>query len=77
MTVTLDLSRATPIQLALPNLAGLTRPALAQALIESGIVRPDKAKMRATQLWRWIHHYGVTSFEAMTDVAKETRAARY
>ena len=57
-----------------PNLVGLTRLELAQALIDSGVVRPEKAKMRAGQLWRWMHHYGVTDFEAMTDVAKETRA---
>jgi 23S rRNA (adenine2503-C2)-methyltransferase len=31
--------------------------------------------MRATQVWRWIHHYGVTDFAAMTDIAKETRSA--
>jgi 23S rRNA (adenine2503-C2)-methyltransferase len=54
---------------------GLTRAELVQALIDAEVVRPDKAKMRATQLWRWIHHYGVTDFAAMTDVAKETRAA--
>jgi 23S rRNA (adenine2503-C2)-methyltransferase len=75
--VTLDLSRA-PQALSAPalvNLAGLTRAQLVQALIDAEVVRPDKAKMRATQLWRWIHHYGVTDFAAMTDVAKETRAA--
>jgi 23S rRNA (adenine2503-C2)-methyltransferase len=74
--VTLDLSRAkTPAQPVAPNLAGLTRPELAAALIAAQVVRPEKAKMRATQLWRWIHHYGVTDFDAMTDIAKETRAA--
>jgi 23S rRNA (adenine2503-C2)-methyltransferase len=75
--VTLDLSRApqAPSAPALVNLAGLTRAELIQALIDAEVVRPDKAKMRATQLWRWIHHYGVTDFAAMTDVAKETRAA--
>ena len=76
MGVTLDLSRASagaaPIP---PNLSGLTRPQLAAALVEAGVVKPEKAKMRASQLWRWIHHYGVTDFAAMTDVAKETRAA--
>ena len=75
--MTLDLSRA-PQALsdpALVNLSGLSRAELAQALIDAGVVRPEKAKMRATQLWRWIHHYGVTDFAAMTDVAKETRAA--
>jgi 23S rRNA (adenine2503-C2)-methyltransferase len=74
--VTLDLSRsaasAAPV---LPNLSGLTRKGLVDALIAAEVVRPDKARMRANQLWRWIHHYGVTDFDAMTDVAKETRAA--
>src|SRR6185369_13716015 len=75
--VTLDLSRAPQAlsDTALVNLSGLSRAELAQALIDAGVVRPEKAKMRATQLWRWIHHYGVTDFAAMTDVAKETRAA--
>jgi 23S rRNA (adenine2503-C2)-methyltransferase len=73
--VTLDLSRASAPAATKPNLVGLTRAALAQALVDAGVVRPDKAKMRATQLWRWMHHYGVTDFASMTDVAKETRAA--
>jgi 23S rRNA (adenine2503-C2)-methyltransferase len=75
--VTLDLSRvsATPAAPPRPNLSGLTRTALAAALVEHGVVPQPKARMRAGQLWRWIHHYGVTDFAAMTDVAKETRAA--
>jgi 23S rRNA (adenine2503-C2)-methyltransferase len=75
--VTLDLSRAqqAPAAPALINLTGLSRAELAQALIDADVVRADKARMRASQLWRWIHHYGVTDFAAMTDVAKETRAA--
>ena len=73
--VTLDLSRAPTKRRAPPNLTGLSRIELAAALVEAGVVAPDKAKMRAGQLWRWIHHYGVTDFAAMTDVAKETRAA--
>jgi 23S rRNA (adenine2503-C2)-methyltransferase len=75
--VTLDLSRA-PATSAAPvmrNLSGMTRAELAAALIEAEVVRPEKARMRATQLWRWIHHYGVTDFAAMSDVAKEMRAA--
>ncbi len=73
MSHSLDLSRATP---ALPpvNLTGLTREGLRQALIDADICPPEKAKMRATQVWRWIHHYGVTDFGRMTDVAKDTRA---
>ena len=76
MGVTLDLSRA-PVAAAptRTNLSGLTRKALAETLAASGAVPADKAKMRAGQLWRWIHHYGVTDFAAMTDVAKDTRAA--
>ena len=78
LTVTLDLSRPRPDVPAADariNLAGLSREALRAALAESGIVAPEKAKMRASQLWRWIHQYGATSFEPMSDVAKETRAA--
>ncbi|HEY2661493.1 MAG TPA: 23S rRNA (adenine(2503)-C(2))-methyltransferase RlmN [Caulobacteraceae bacterium] len=56
------------------NLAGLARDQLRQALIDGGVAAPEKARMRATQVWRWIHHYGVTDFAAMTDIAKETRS---
>jgi 23S rRNA (adenine2503-C2)-methyltransferase len=75
--VTLDLSRAQakPLTPARPNLCGLSRKELAAALVTAAVVPEAKAKMRASQLWRWIHHYGVTDFAAMTDVAKETRAA--
>jgi 23S rRNA (adenine2503-C2)-methyltransferase len=73
--VTLDLSRAPAKQLVPPNLTGLDRKELAAALVDAGVVPEAKAKMRASQLWRWIHHYGVTDFADMTDVAKETRAA--
>jgi len=73
--VTLDLSRAPAKALVPPNLTGLDRKELAAALVEAGVVPEAKAKMRASQLWRWIHHYGVTDFADMTDVAKETRAA--
>ncbi len=74
MGVTLDLSRDRPVVAAPTNLSGLTRKGLAAALVDAGVIKPEKAKMRATQLWRWIHHYGVTDFASMTDVAKETRA---
>jgi 23S rRNA (adenine2503-C2)-methyltransferase len=74
--VTLDLSRApAPAGASRPNLSGLTRGELQAALVEAGVVRPEKARMRAGQVWRWIHHYGLIDFAAMTDVAKETRAA--
>jgi 23S rRNA (adenine2503-C2)-methyltransferase len=78
VTTTLDLSRSrdtAPSQARRPNLTGLTRPALAAALTGAGLVPPEKAKMRASPLWRWMHHYGLTDFALMTDVAKELRAA--
>jgi 23S rRNA (adenine2503-C2)-methyltransferase len=74
----LDLTRVptSPASAAEParlNLAGLSRDKLRAALAESGVVPADKAKMRASQLWRWIHHFGVTDFDQMTDIAKEMR----
>ena len=80
MSITLDLSRATqtvgkaPAAPAPVNLTGLTRPQLSTALVEAGVVAPEKAKMRTAQMWRWIQHFGVTDFDAMTSVDKPTRA---
>ncbi len=68
--------RADPITrpvTALPSLVGLTRQELAEKLVAVG-VEPAKSRMRAEQLWRWIYHYGVTDFAAMTNVAKQLRA---
>ncbi len=73
MSVELDLSRKPAAIVATPNLAGLGREGLRLAMIGAG-VEEKKARMRATQLWRWIYHYGVTDFAKMTDVAKELRA---
>jgi 23S rRNA (adenine2503-C2)-methyltransferase len=74
LSVTLDLSRAKSAPAPM-NLTGLTRPQLAAALVDAGIVPQDKARMRSTQVWRWIHTYGVTDFSRLTDVAKDVRAA--
>jgi 23S rRNA (adenine2503-C2)-methyltransferase len=72
----LDLKRpALPEAPAGPlNLSGLTRPAMQAALAASGVVAPDKARMRTAQIWRWIHNFGVTDFAGMTDIAKDARA---
>ena len=70
---TLDLS-PKPATAAPVNITGLTRDELVQALIDSGVVEPRKARMRMQQMWRWMHHYGVTDFDAMTDIAKDQRA---
>jgi 23S rRNA (adenine2503-C2)-methyltransferase len=77
-TVTLDLDRPRPAPSPAAgrvNLCGLTREALRHALIDSGLVEERQARMRAGQLWRWIHHYGVTDFAPMSDVAKGLKAA--
>jgi 23S rRNA (adenine2503-C2)-methyltransferase len=89
LSVTLDLTRrtVTPVGtvqagqsarsslVAQTNLAGLTRAELQAALTAAGVCAPEKARMRAGQIWRWVHHYGVTDFDRMSDIAKETRAA--
>jgi 23S rRNA (adenine2503-C2)-methyltransferase len=75
LSATLNLNRSD--RAAAPrtvNLAGLTRAQLQAALVEADVVAADKARMRANQIWRWMHHYGVTDFERMSDVAKDTRA---
>jgi 23S rRNA (adenine2503-C2)-methyltransferase len=70
---TLDLSvKSTSSPLV--NITGLTRESLMQALVESGVVEARKAKMRMQQIWRWVHHYGFTDFDLMTDIAKDQRA---
>jgi 23S rRNA (adenine2503-C2)-methyltransferase len=75
-TFSIDLSHrpAAPAVASVRNLAGLTRLELAATLVESGAVPEAKARMRASQLWRWIHHYGVTGFDRMSDISKELRA---
>ena len=71
MKTTLDLSRApAPAQ---TSLAGLSLPRLREALGEMGLAE-KQARMRASQLRRWLHHAGVQSFEDMTNVSKEMRA---
>lgn len=75
MSITLDLSRASASAKTPVNLSGLTRDELRQALIDAGICPPEKARMRASQVWRWIHHYGVTDFALMSDIGKDTRGA--
>ena len=60
---------------AKPNLAGLTRAQLSAALVTAGVATPAAARMRTGQVWGWLQHHGVTGFEAMSNIAKDTRAA--
>ncbi len=56
-----------------PNLIGLTRPQLREALLGAGT--PEKqAKMREGQVWQWLYHWGVRDFALMTNLAKDYRA---
>jgi 23S rRNA (adenine2503-C2)-methyltransferase len=57
-----------------PSLVGLTRAELAATLAGLGVPETQR-KMRVQQLWHWIYFRGFTSFEAMTSVSKELRAA--
>jgi 23S rRNA (adenine2503-C2)-methyltransferase len=57
-----------------PSLVGLTRAQLAALLGVIGVPEAQR-KMRVQQLWHWIYFRGLTSFDAMTSVSKELRAA--
>ncbi|MDB9991051.1 23S rRNA (adenine(2503)-C(2))-methyltransferase RlmN [Amylibacter sp.] len=53
----------------LPNIIGLQRSTLANALAEIGI--PTKQiKMRTAQIWQWIYVKGIKSFSDMTNLSK-------
>ncbi len=71
MKTQLDLSRTVIAQPT--SLAGLSLPRLRAYLQETGLLEKP-ARMRASQLRRWMHHAGVQSFEEMTNVSKEMRA---
>ncbi len=53
----------------------MTREALRAAIVETGVASEAQARMRRDQVWGWIHGRGVTDIGAMTNIAKETRAA--
>lgn len=56
-----------------PNLVGMTRDQMRDALIAAGT--PEKqAKMRVGQVWQWVYHWGVRDFAAMSNLAKDYRA---
>lgn len=68
----LTLPRKAP-EGGLPNIIGLTREGLREALIAAGT--PEKqAKMRTGQVWQWLYQKGVRSFDEMTNLAKPYRA---
>ena len=55
------------------SLVGLTRSELQEAMALADV--PDRqARMRASQVWSWMYHHGVTDFAEMTTIAKDLRA---
>ncbi len=79
MQVSMSMSGDAPITskasvAARASLAGLGRAALAAKLAQLGVPEREQ-RMRAAQLWHWIHHRGATDFSAMTTIGKEMRAA--
>ena len=72
----------TPAVLTLPralpaaervNVVGLTRQALAAALVAAGTPE-GQAAMRVSQIWQWAYHRGARDFGAMSNLAKPFRA---
>lgn len=56
-----------------PNIIGLTRDQLRDALIAAGT--PERqVKMRLGQIWQWVYHWGKRDFAAMTNLSKAYRA---
>lgn len=54
------------------NLLDLDAAGLADFFAHLG-EKPERVKMRAKQLLRWLHHFGEADFTQMTDIAKSLR----
>ena len=54
------------------SLVGLMKPELRDTLMGIGLDERE-AKMRASQLWNWIYHNGVTDFDKMSNIQKGFR----
>jgi 23S rRNA (adenine2503-C2)-methyltransferase len=59
---------------AQPSLVGLDRAGLAEALATVGVAEGQR-RMRVRQLWNWLYVRGAQSFDEMTSVSKDLRAA--
>jgi 23S rRNA (adenine2503-C2)-methyltransferase len=59
---------------ATPSLVGLDRAGLAEALAAVGVPAAQR-RMRVQQLWHWLYVRGATSFDRMTSMSKDLRAA--
>jgi 23S rRNA (adenine2503-C2)-methyltransferase len=75
MSIALNLDHAVatrPLVKAKSPLIGLSKGALAEALVGTGIGEKE-ARMRSSQLWNWLYVNGVTDFEQMTNIGKGVR----
>lgn len=54
------------------SLAGISLDKIRKELLEIGLSEAQ-SKLRSKQLRRWIHHFGLSDFAGMTDIAKELR----
>jgi len=61
------------VETGLPNLVGMSREQMKAALIERGIAE-KQTKMRISQIWAWLYHWGVRDFGEMTNLSKDFRA---
>jgi 23S rRNA (adenine2503-C2)-methyltransferase len=59
---------------ARPSLVGLPRTDLAAALGGIGVA-PQQQRMRVQQIWQWLYVRGAQSFDTMTTLPKDLRAA--
>ncbi|MEM9725800.1 MAG: 23S rRNA (adenine(2503)-C(2))-methyltransferase RlmN, partial [Pseudomonadota bacterium] len=57
-----------------PNLIGMTRTELRGAMVAAGATE-KQARMRASQVWRWLYVRGARDVSEMTDLGKPFRAA--
>ena len=69
----LDLKNS-PRQEGPQNLGGMSDGDLRVALVDDLGLEARQAKMRASQISRWMYHHGQTDFSAMTNIAKDMRA---
>ena len=67
-------ARAAPVRAdGKTAIVGMSRAALRAALEAAGL-DARAAKMRASQIWHWIYHRGVTEIDAMANIARDVRA---
>ena len=72
MVMTHEVATADAALPARRPIVGLTRDEIGAALAELGVPERQR-RMRVAQIWHWVYHRGATSFDRMTDVAKDLR----